>query len=689
MIRLFVLIITVTAAMAACTAEKDTRMSDMTESDHKFTNHLEGEMERARQEDKPIFLSIGYAACHWCHVMERESFEDEKVAAILNEHYINIKVDREQRPDLDKIYMSFTTAMTGHGGWPMSVFLTNDLKPFYAGTYFPPVDGYGRPSFTRVITEIARTYKEDRAKITGSADQIFGQVAARLDAQTPPGDLPTGLVAEAAVQLTRNFDRTHGGFGDQPKFPHALELSLMLRHYHASKDSTYLELVFLALDGMANGGIYDHLGGGFARYSVDKMWLVPHFEKMLYDNGLLVPLYAEAYQLTGNEHYRRVIRETLDWMLREMRAPDGGFHSALDADSEGEEGKFYVWSKEEIDEILGDDAEKFNEYYRVTQGGNFEGHSILNITSDSYQAFERMSEADTLAFLENARAKLMAVRDKRIRPLTDDKVLTSWNGLALTALCRGYQVTGETRYLEAAIANAEFVKEQLYRSGKLTHSWREGRHSTGQFLEDYAYYSRGLIDLYESDPSGDNVQWLNLATEFAEKAIDLFADDNGVFYLRPEGQSDLIVRPRDEEDSSVPAPGSIMIGVLLKLGRVTENGEFTKAGEKGLKALAGKLKSYPSGFSSAVMAADYLESEKIEIILVGEGAEKEAMLEQVFGRYLPNRVIAQSPTGRGSGPLFEGREVNDGEAKAYLCRNSVCALPAATAEEIRQQLEGL
>ncbi|HOP06317.1 MAG TPA: thioredoxin domain-containing protein [candidate division Zixibacteria bacterium] len=643
-------------------------------------------LNRARDEDKPIFLSIGYAACHWCHVMERESFEDEKVAAVLNENFVSIKVDREQRPDLDKIYMSFTTAMTGQGGWPMSVFLTPDLKPFFAGTYFPPVDGYGRPSFMKVITEIARVYRADKGSVIKSAEGVFDQIAARLRPQDDPGDIEPTILNKAAVSLSRNLDRINGGFGSEPKFPHALELSLFLQQYAHSGDTTYLEAALLSLDAMAAGGIYDQLGGGFARYSTDRVWLVPHFEKMLYDNALLVPLYTEAFQITGRALYREVVEQTLDWMLREMRSPEGVFYSALDADSEGEEGKFYIWDKGEIDSILGDDAERFNRYYNVTAGGNFEEKNILNVTAESRRALDDLFDEKKVAFLARTKSKLLVVRNERVRPLTDDKILTSWNGLALTALAKGFQVTGREEYLEAAKAVAEFVHSTLYNEGRLTHSYREERYSEGLFLEDYAYFARGLADLYESDPGLDNERWIDFATELSRNAVELFADDAGRWYLRPDGEADLIVRPQDEEDGSTPAPGSIMIGVLLKLARITGVASFEETARLSLRAVAAKVNGYPAGMVSAVTAYDFTMSDKIEIVVVGSSPTRDAMLRLVYGQYLPNRIVAISTDGRSSLPLFEGRVAPAGTTLAYVCCNSTCGVPATTAEELLEQL---
>jgi len=680
-----------------------------TTREHKYTNKLASEnspyllshahnpvdwyqwgeeaLQKARELDRPIFLSIGYAACHWCHVMERESFENEAVAAILNENYISIKVDREQRPDLDNIYMAFTTALTGHGGWPMSVFLTPDLKPFYAGTYFPPEDAYGRPGFGTLITEIARAYQENKAKIIASSDKIFSQLNARLNRSRDESALDRAMLGTAANGLMRNFDHTYGGFGGAPKFPHSMELSLFLRHYLRTGETSYFEAARTALVNMARGGIYDHLGGGFARYAVDEKWLVPHFEKMLYDNALLVETYAEAYQLTGDEFYRKVVRETLDFILREMTDRTGGFYSALDADSEGEEGKFYVWTKNEIEAVLGADAPDFMRFFNVSNEGNFEGKNILNITAESARI---RTAVDTVEFdkkIAAGKEKLLAERARRVRPLTDDKILTSWNGLALAAFCKGYQITGEKKYLEAALKNAAFVTGELLDGDALTHAYRGGKSSPGRFLEDYAYYIKGLLDLYESDPSENNHRWLEFADRLAAKVLELFVDDDGVFYLRPAGREDLIVRPRDENDGAVPAPGSVMVYNLLKLDRLTESKSYAASAEKALKALSGQLKSYPTSMTSALFALDYLLNDKIEIVVVGKGELRHRMLDEIYKKFIPNKVVAVSRDGGNAQPLFEGRTAAGDGVMVYICRNSVCKLPVSTVAELKKSLK--
>ncbi|PWB70569.1 thioredoxin domain-containing protein [candidate division GN15 bacterium] len=680
-----------------------------------FTNHLAGEnspyllshadnpvdwypwgneaFEAARRRDCPIFLSIGYAACHWCHVMERESFENEEIARLLNESFVSIKVDREQRPDIDHIYMTFTQAMAGSGGWPMSVFLTPDLKPFFAGTYFPPDDRMGRPGLRRVLTEIATTYRENHEQVLESASSIYQEIAKHIATPRANSSLNAALIARAGESLMKSVDHMYGGFGRAPKFPHALEIALFLRLGRRTGNLEYMLAAEKALQGMARGGIYDHLGGGFARYSTDEQWLVPHFEKMLYDNALLVPVYADAWRITGNEWYRNVVRETLDFLLREMHECSGGFHSAVDADSEGEEGKFYLWHKSEIDGLLGSDAELFGRYFNVTSYGNFEGRTILNIDSRSEHARVQagLSEEQFEGLMRRCRTVLLAARARRVRPLTDDKILTSWNGLAVAALGAGYQITGDQTYMEAAAANARFVRNELWRDGQLTHAWRHGVHSHGEFLEDYAYFIHGLLALFHSDVSQDNRQWLEFALELADRAVSAFQDGDGRFYLRPENQKDLIFRPAEETDSALPSPGSVMIHNLLVLERLTGQSKYGRAGERGLQYLSGLMDDYGIGMTSALLALDYYLSPKVEIVITGKGSVRDSMAAEVFRRYLPNSIVASS-TARGNGqswPIFKDRFAADGSARAFVCENSTCRVPAETVEALRQQLSDL
>ncbi|PKK83359.1 MAG: thioredoxin domain-containing protein [candidate division Zixibacteria bacterium HGW-Zixibacteria-1] len=707
----FLLILIQTAGCSSDKAQGESKMRNLTDniSDYKFTNHLINEsspyllqhahnpvnwypwgeeaLTRAMSEDKPIFLSIGYAACHWCHVMEHESFENEEVARILNENFIAIKVDREQRPDLDQIYMAATMALTGSGGWPMSVFLTSDLKPFYAGTYFPLHDGYGRPGFLSLIQKIAEAYKNDRENIEQYSKDFVDRLQAAYDSSGASIPLNKNIPVTAAEGLMRNYDTINGGFGNAPKFPHPIDLSFLMKAYADNKNKAVLEALEHTLRKMADGGIYDQIGGGFHRYATDARWLVPHFEKMLYDNAMLAVTYSEAFQLTGNESYRRVVRETLDFMLREMHHQNGGFYSALDADSEGEEGKFYVWNKDEVDLLLGERSEMFCKYYNITKQGNFENNSnIPNIDSSSkkYREESGFSDEQFEQMLEDGKKILFNKRSGRVRPFTDDKILTSWNGLAISGFARGYQITGDEKYREAALSAAAFIRDTLYRNGKLIHSYRDGKASEGIFLEDYAYLTAGLIDLYEIV---HGYEWIEFASKLARDAVVDFADDEGNFYLAPTNQADHYMRPKDIADGALPAPGSIMMQVLLKLSQITGDKFFQEQAEKALAAVSGNISGAPYGMISAVTALDYLISDKIELVLVGK-AYRQDFLDEIYNRYFPNRIIVVSDRGEEKIDLLEGRR-SIGETVAYVCINSACLLPAASPAELRKQLEKL
>lgn len=678
-------------------------------SAHKYTNHLidesspyllqhahnpvdwypwgEKALTKAKAENKPIFLSIGYAACHWCHVMEHESFENEDVARLLNEIFVSIKVDREQRPDLDQIYMAATMALTGSGGWPMSVFLTSDLKPFFAGTYFPLNDGYGRPGFLNLIQKIAEVYKNERGNIEQYSEDFVRRIREAYNPVNESIPLNDETLARAADGLMQSYDSVNGGFGNAPKFPHPTDLSFLMKIYAAGKDKAILEAVEHTLQKMARGGIYDQIGGGFHRYSTDARWLVPHFEKMLYDNAMLAVTYSEAYQLTGNELYRRVVRETLDFMLREMHHDNGGFYSALDADSEGEEGRFYVWKKAEIESLLGERSEMFCKYYNITETGNFEDkNNIPNVDSYSlkYKEQSGLTERQFENEIENAKKILFNIRAARVRPFIDDKILTSWNGLAISAMAHGYQITGDDKYRKAAHDAAAFIKNTLYRDGKLIHSYRDGRISEGTFLEDYAYFTAGLIDLYEIEY---DYVLIDFAADLVSDAISEFMDEDGHFYLAPAGRSDHYMRPKDIADSALPAPGSIMIQTLSKLAQITGDNVFQQKAEKGLKAVSGNIAGAPQAMISAVTALNCLLSDKIELVLVGR-ENRQAFLDIINRHYFPNRVLVVSDRGEESIGLLEGRQFT-GETIAYVCKNSACRLPAKSPKELERQLESL
>ncbi|MBA3651827.1 MAG: thioredoxin domain-containing protein, partial [Chthoniobacterales bacterium] len=563
-------------------------------------------LEKAKREQRPIFLSIGYSACHWCHVMEHESFENERIAAIINERFVAIKVDREERPDLDQIYMNATQMMTGHGGWPMSVFLTPDLKPFYAGTYFPPTGRGGMPGFDEVLRAVHEAWEKRREQVQEMAGQLAGELN-KAGTVAGGGELSRDLIENAVNQLVRAFDPTWGGFGQAPKFPHPMDLSLLLRYWHRTGHAHSLEMVRTTLDRMAAGGFYDHLGGGFARYSVDARWLVPHFEKMLYDNALLAGVYVEAYQATGDENYARVARETIDYVLRDMTDPLGGFYSTEDADSEGEEGKFYVWSPEELEQILGEvQAMTFGRVYDVSDAGNFEGHSILNLPktlAQSARVLER-DEKELAAALASSRQKLFAAREKRIHPAKDDKLIVAWNGFMIDALARAAAALDEPRYAAAASKAADFIRDQLARSdGRLLHTWRHGKAKLDAYLDDYAALANGLISLYEATFDGAR---LEEAARLLDVVLKHFADrEGGGFFYTADDHEALIARNKDATDASIPSASALAATALARLGKLTGDRKYGEAAERTLKAAAGLLLQAPTAMGQMLLALDF------------------------------------------------------------------------------------
>ena len=647
---------------------------------------------RAKAEDKPIFLSIGYASCHWCHVMEHESFEDDSVAAFLNENFIAIKVDREQRPDLDQIYMTAVQAFTrGGGGWPMSVFMTPDLKPFFAGTYFPRDDKYGRPGFLSLANNLFRAYRDNRNDLNKQADALSKAVIQRLRPLAAQGELERGIFEKAIEQSLGRTDFTNGGFGSGTKFPHAAELNALLRQYRLTGNARIKKALDLTLTAMINRGLFDQIGGGFHRYTVDPKWAVPHFEKMLYDNSLLVPVYLDAYLVFKKYDYLDAAVRTLDFMLLEMSDPAGGYYSALDADSEHEEGKFYVWKKSDIDAALGKDAEFYYKYYHVTDAGNFE--HLTNVMARKDAAFAEL-ESDSDA--ENIRVRLAAmnktlftVRAPRERPLTDDKIVTGWNGMALTAFSRGYQVTGEKRFLIAATRLGRFLKDTMFADGKLRHTYRRGGFSRGQFLEDYGYVANGMVDLYETDA---NYEWLEFATDLARDGFSMFSDTNGALYLSPKGEADHIVRPSDVYDGSYPAPGSYLMLAAQRIAALNDDKQLAEHVERSLKALSGAIKRSPVGMLSAALVLNNQYISRVEFAVVGNAPARADFLNVIYSSYLPYRVIAASDKADDRVALLKGRHVISGSengATGYVCQNYVCKLPAPGVEEFAKQVAAL
>jgi uncharacterized protein YyaL (SSP411 family) len=664
-------------------------------------------LSRARQEDKPIFLSIGYSACHWCHVMEHESFEDERIAALMNEHFVNIKVDREERPDLDAIYMTAVQMMTGRGGWPMSVFLTPDLQPFYGGTYFPPTQRMGMPGFDQILLGVADAWKNRRQQAVDQAAELTQhlQQGAAPAGAGDAGALTEKLLLDAAGALERSFDHRHGGFGGAPKFPHPMDLRLLLRVWRRVKASgthadALLQIVTHTLDKMAAGGIYDQLGGGFHRYSVDERWLVPHFEKMLYDNALLIGAYVDAYLVTRNDDYARVARETIEYVLHDMTDPGGGFYSTEDADSEGHEGKFYVWTPAEVAEVIGEArGEILNYVYDVTEGGNFEGQNILNLpkTIEQCAQLKRIDAAALKKQLAEDRAKLFAAREKRVRPGLDDKVLVAWNGLMIDALAYAAGALGEPRYAAAAERASDFVLTQMRRpDGRLLHTWRTGKAKVDAYLDDYACLISALVSVYEA---AFEEQYIDAAVELADQMLAHFADrDGGGFFYTPDDGEQLISRQKDLQDSATPSGNSMAATALIRLGKLTGRTDFIDAATGSMRASVGLMQRYPTAAGQMLIALDWLLGPTYEIAILAEDKDKRTTqaICRLRERYIPNKLVAfrhksahtavqiADNDQRGArslalDPLFAGKDSIPG-ARAptvYVCESFTCQAPVA------------
>ena len=650
---------------------------------------------RARLEDKPILLSIGYSACHWCHVMERESFENEAIADIMNRHFVNIKVDREERPDLDAVYMEAVQMLTGSGGWPMTVFLTPEGKPFYGGTYFPPADRHNMPGFPRLLETVAQAYHNSNPEIRRVTDQLTEQMGRAGRLPRGQGVLDESVLHHAYNALATNFDYQNGGVGGAPKFPQAMTLEILLRYYARGHNDRALSMLELTLEKMARGGIYDQVGGGFHRYSTDGFWLVPHFEKMLYDNALLARLYLHAWLVTGRGLYRRIVEETLDYALREMTGEHGGFFSATDADSEGEEGKFFVWTPAELEAVLGaEDAGLFGAFFGVSERGNFEGKNILNIPVKAADFARRQGVAleRVVEVVRRGKEALRVAREGREHPLLDDKALASWNGLMLRALAEAGAALERGDYLDAAERNAAFLLERMRPEGRLMRSFREGQAKLPGFLEDYAFVADGLTALYEATFER---RWLDAARELADGMISLFWDEGeGCFYDTGREHEELVVRPRDVFDNAQPCGGSVASDVLLRLAVITGKDDYAAKGAAALRGLAELMGRAPAGTGRWLAALDFYLSAPVEVAVVGprDAPETAALLREVHGRYLPNRALAGAEgesAAAGSGlPLLEGRGMLGGGPTAYVCEHYVCRLPVTDAGDLGVLLDG-
>jgi len=644
---------------------------------------------RARAEDKPIFLSIGYSACHWCHVMAHESFEDPVVAAQLNRDFVAIKVDREERPDLDDVYMAAVQTLTGSGGWPMSVFLTPELEPFFGGTYFPPEDRHGMPGFSRVLSAIAEAYRDRRAEVVEQGRQLAAHLREQLEVQPGRSEVERRQLDAAVARLAESFDAVQGGFGGAPKFPAPMTLEFLLRAWRRSRDPEVLQMVTITLDRMADGGIHDQIGGGFARYSTDARWLVPHFEKMLYDNAQLAHAYLEAFRATGQPRYAEVARQTLDFIVRELTTEDGGFASALDADSEGEEGRFYTWDLDPLVGALGAAGLKPGEaadvaaYWGVVPAGNWEGHSILHVARP---------QAPSTRVLDRAREALLAAREQRVRPGRDDKQLAAWNGMALHALAMGSLVLGDDRFAEAARRCLEFVRAHLLREGgRLWRTARAGTAHTPAFCEDYAHVTDGLLAAYAA--LGDGAD-LGLAAALMNRAVADFWDEaSGTFFDTSDEHDRVVARPRSLVDGATPAANSVAADVLLRLALLTGEPDHDRRARSILRAAGPALERHPIQFGRMLSAADRALGEPLDAVIAGDGDDPRAIaLRRAAGSaYQPDLVIAPLPTGDGipSWPIFEGKTARDGQATAYVCRGYVCDEPTSDPERVRAQVAGL
>ena len=646
---------------------------------------------QARSENKPIFLSVGYSTCHWCHVMERESFENEHLAEYLNAHFISVKVDREERPDVDKIYMMFVQATTGSGGWPMTVFLTPDLKPFFGGTYFPPDNRHGRPGFLQVLQHIAGLWQKRKNEIAASAEEIRSRLESA--AKTAPGGdavLTDAALKNAAALFQQAFDPQNGGFGGAPKFPQPSMPQLLLRCARRFNDAKPAQMVLRTCERMAAGGIHDQLGGGFARYSVDAEWLVPHFEKMLYDNAQLAQLYLDAWLVSRTEALAEVVRDILDYVLRDMTHPDGGFFSAEDADSEGQEGKFYCWTREELSQLL--TPEEFNaavKFFGITADGNFIDHSHprplqgLNVLSVVAPLKNREDEK----LLAAAKQKMSAARAKRVRPHLDDKILTSWNGLMLGAFARASAVLGEPKYRAAAEKNLQFIRMRLWGTGLagpiLFHSWRDDGRNRAQLLEDYAFLLAAIIELYEATL---NPSHLDFALKLAEAMLNKFFDsEHGGFWQSAADSKDLILRLKDDYDGAEPSGNSVAVLSLLKLGAITGKKEFTQAAEKTLGLFAERLQNTPQAMPFLLQALDFSLQEPVRVVIAGArgSAKFHELLRAAHSVYQPNKVVLGND---GAVDEFSKTLPARGETTVYICRGNTCQMPTDNADLARQML---
>jgi len=643
---------------------------------------------RAKKENKPIFLSVGYSSCHWCHVMAHESFEDEEIAKIMNENFVNIKVDREERPDLDDIYQKACQMTTGQGGWPLSVFLTPDQRPFYVGTYFPALDSYGRPGFGSLCRQLAQSWKEKPKDIEKAADS-FMQNLGKLQQHQTPSEIDKSILDEAAINLLQIADATYGGFGQAPKFPNASNLSFMFRYSKLSGISKFQKFALLTLKKMAKGGIFDQIGGGFHRYSTDARWLVPHFEKMLYDNALLPIIYSEAYQITKDPFFENVVKKTLDYVIREMTSSDGTFFSAQDADTNGEEGQTFVWKKQEIEKILGNDSEIFCIYYDVTDGGNFEGNTILanNINASSLGFKFGKSEPEIQNLISKCSEKLLEIRNKREQPGKDDKIITSWNGLMVSAFLSEYRITDNSKYLDVAKQSIDFFESNFEKNHILHRTFKNAEPKLNGYLDDYAYMANASVDMFENT---SQPKYLSFATNLANYLITHFWDDstNGFFFTSDDHEK-LIMRPKNNYDLSMPSGNSVAAYVLLKLYHITQNKQFLEIAKKIIESQAISAAENPFAFGYLLNAL-YLYYQKPTEITIINGKNSE-LVSSLRKNFLPESimVLVENQTNLealSKHPFFSGKEFQNEKTTVFVCKNFRCSLPLSDLSEIEKEL---
>lgn len=646
--------------------------------------------EEAKKQDKPILLSIGYSACHWCHVMEHESFENEQIAGLMNKFFVNIKVDREERPDIDNIYMNFVQLTTGSGGWPLTVFLLPDKKPFYGGTYFPPEDKYGRAGFPRILHTVHDAYQNRREEILQGMDSILESLKSYQQIKSDEGVLSDDVFKNAFQNLKKNYDSENGGFGSAPKFPSSMVLTFLLDYYYYYKDTSALEIVENTVRKMSNGGLYDHIGGGFHRYSTDAKWLIPHFEKMLYDNALLAELLSKLFMVTGNNFYLTKVEETLEFILREMQGDGGGFYSTQDADSESVEGKYYVWEKQELDKILdGKDSEIFYNYYKVIEGGNFEGENILHVDRElkNFSKSINNDHEEVRKIIERCKSKLFDERNKRIKPLIDNKVLTDWNGLMITAFCFGFRISGKIKYLDAAKNSAEFILDNMMINGQLLHSHRNGKSKINGFLEDYVNFSLGLVDLYET--KGES-KYLNQVLTLSENILKKFYNpDDKYFYQTEDNSEELILRTKDFYDNAVPSGNSSAAILFYKLGKIFEKKNYTKMSSELINSFIINVQEYPLAHGRLLSASMMQYQSPSEIVVIeGEDiSELKNIKKLILENYDPNTILIYPDRLFKENPTYlKGKKRIGNRTTVYICENFTCKAPISTFEDLQKVL---